>query len=224
VDLSKHLLEEALNQGLSPDFLVFDAWFTVAELLTFADEKGLSFVGPLKRNRVLFLNGRKTSPKKLLKKLPKPTCSSFEIALSNGRNYRLVIFRRKLSSRKTQVEFLLTNDWCSSAEAIAQAYLRRWSIESFFRASKQSFALEKFHNRSWRTILNHLALSFCAMLLVAYLRSLFESLQGKSLAFVRTYAFFKRIRVVLRATNGFSMTLWQTLPNPLYFKRFGLSS
>jgi hypothetical protein len=221
IDLSKNLLEEALNRGFSPDFLVFDAWFTVAELLAFADEKGLPFIGPPKMNRVLYINDRKTSPRKLRKKLGKQPFHSFEVSLSNGRTYRLVVFRRKLSSRKTKLEFLLTNDWVSSPEAIAKAFLKRWGIEPFFREAKQSFALEKFHNRSWQAIINHLAFSFCAMLLVAYLRSLFDSLKEKSLAFVRTFAFFKRIRLILKAANGFSMTAWQTLPNPLYFKRLG---
>lgn len=224
IDLSKNLLEDALNRGFSPDFLVFDAWFTVAELLSFADEKGISFIGPLKTNRILFIKGRKTSPKKLGKKLEKRPFHSFEASLSNGRTYRLVVFKRRFSSRKTKLEFLLTNDWIASPEAIAKAYLRRWGIEPFFRESKQSFALEKFHNRSWKAIINHLAFSFCAMLLVAYLRSLFGSLKEKSLAFVRTFAVFKRVRLILKASNGFSMTVWQTLPNPLYFKHFGLHS
>ena len=104
------------------------------------------------------------------------------------------------------------------------AYLKRWGIETFFRAGKQSFALEKFHNRAWTAIVNHIAFSFCAMLLVAYLRSLFESLKERSLAFVRTFAFFKRVWLVLKAVNGLSMTVWQLLPNPLYFNRFGLHS
>lgn len=224
IDLSKSLLEAALNQGFSPDFLVFDAWFTVAQLLTFADERNLRFVGALKRNRILYLHGRKTSPKKLLKKLAGYAYSSFEVTLSNDRVYRLVSFRRKLSSHKTHIEFLLTNDWVSSAQTIAKAYLRRWGIETFFRAAKQSFALEKFHNRSWNAIQNHLAFSLCAMLLVAYLRSMFESLKEKSLAFVRTFAFFKRIRITLKSPNGLELLTWQTLPNPLYFQRFALHS
>lgn len=224
IELSKNLLQAALNHGFFPDFLVFDAWFTVEELLDFADENGLRFVGPLKRNRVIFLNGRKTSPKKLLKRLDDRTYQDFKVTLSNGKTYRLVVFKRRLSSKKTQAEFLLTNDWKSLAKVIAKAYLKRWGIETFFRAGKQSFALEKFHNRAWAAIENHLAFSFCAMLLVAYLRSLFESLKEKSLAFVRTFAFFKRLRLVLRAANGFSMTVWQTLPNPLYFNTFGLHS
>lgn len=224
IELSKNLLQAALNHGFSPDFLVFDAWFTVEELLDFTDENGLRFVGPLKRNRVLLLNGRKTSPEKLLKRLDDRTYQDFKVTLSNGKTYRLVVFKRRLSSKKTHVEFLLTNDWKSPAKAIAKAYLKRWGIETFFRAGKQSFALEKFHNRVWAAIENHLAFSFCAMLLVAYLRSLFESLKEKSLAFVRTFAFFKRLRLVLRAANGFSMTVWQTLPNPLYFNPFGLHS
>lgn len=224
IELSKNLLQAALNRGFSPDFLVFDTWFTVEELLDFADENGLRFVGPLKRNRVLFLNGRKTSPKKLLKKLDDRTYQDFEVTLSNGKAYRLVVFKRRLSSKKIQIEFLLTNDWKSPAKVIAMAYLKRWGIETFFRAGKQSFALEKFHNRAWTAIVNHIAFSFCAMLLVAYLRSLFESLKEKSLAFVRTFAFFKRVRLVLKAVNGLSMTVWQLLPNPLYFNRFGLHS
>ena len=224
IDFSKNLLEAALNCGFLPDFLVFDTWFTAVELLAFADEKNLRFVGPLKMNRILFLNGRKTSPKKLLKKLDHRTYQSFDVTLSNGRNYRLVTFRRLLSSGKTQVEFLLTNDWVSPPKIIAQAYLKRWGIETFFRSAKQSFALEKFHNRSWSVIQLHLAFTFCAMLLVAYLRSLFELLAGKSLAFVRTFGFFKRVRIVLKTSNNLSMVVWHTIPNPLYFKRFGLCS
>jgi len=61
-------------------------------------------------------------------------------------------------------------------------------------------------------------------LLVAYLRSLFELLAGKSLAFVRTFGFFKRVRIVLKTSNNLSMVVWHTIPNPLYFKRFGLCS
>lgn len=48
IDLSKNLLEEALNRGFSPAFLLFDAWFKVAELLAFADEKNISSIGPSK--------------------------------------------------------------------------------------------------------------------------------------------------------------------------------
>lgn len=62
------------------------------------------------------------------------------------------------------------------------------------------------------------------MLLVAYLRSLFETLKEKFPAFVRAFALFKQIRLVSKAANDFSMTTWQTLTNPLYFKRFGFHS
>ncbi len=112
----------------------------------------------------------------------------------------------------------------SSAKKIARAYLKRWGIETLFRASKQSFSLENFHNRTLSAIQNHITLSLCAILLVAYLRSLFKPLREMSFAFVRRVAFFKRIRLVLKTSNGLVLMAWQTIPNPLYFKRFGLAS
>jgi len=178
----------------------------------------------LKKNRVLWFNGRRHHLDYFLKKTADKTYASFFVALKNGQSMRLVVFRRRLKSGRIQVEFLLTNDMDSSAKKIARAYLKRWGIETLFRASKQTFSLENFHNRNLSAIQNHITLSLCAILLVAYLRSLFKSLQGKSFAFVRRVAFFKRIRLTLRAVDGFIMSAWQTVPNPFYFRRFGVVS
>jgi len=224
IKLSCQLIRQAVSLGFRPRWIVFDAWYTAQKLLDDLIAQGLKFIGPLKKNRVLWFNGRRHRLDYFLKKAGDKTYASFFVALKNSQEVRLVVFRRRLKSGKIQVEFLLTNDMVSSAKQIAQAFLKRWAIETFFRASKQTFSLEGFHNRSLSAIQNHITLSLCAALLVAYLRSLFKSLKGKSFAFVRRVAFFKRIRLVLKAANGLMMMAWQTVPNPFYFRRFGVVS
>jgi len=224
IKMSCQLIRQAVSLGFRPRWIVFDAWYTVQKLLDDLMVQGLKFIGPLKKNRVLCFNGRHHHLDYFLKKAGDKTYSSFFVALKDGQPVRLVVFRRRLKSGKIQVEFLLTNDMLSSAKNITRAYLKRWGIETFFRASKQTFSLEDFHNRSLSAIQNHITLSFCAILLVAYLQSLFKSLEKKSFAFVRRVAFFKRIRLVLKAANGLIMMAWQIAPNPFYFKRFGVAS
>jgi len=112
----------------------------------------------------------------------------------------------------------------SPPKIIAQAYLKRWGIETFFRSAKQSFALEKFHNRSWSVIQHHLAFTFWCHVVGGLPSIPVRVARRQSLAFVRTFGFFKRVRIVLKTSNNLSMVVWHTIPNPLYFKRFGLCS
>jgi len=225
IKLACHLIEKAISMGFSPGWVVFDSWYTVKKLIDFLVGKGWRFVGPLKKNRVLWCNGRRHHLKYFLKKSLDRTYSSFFVSLKkNGPLFRLVVFRRRLKkSGKIQIEYLLTNDLVSANKKIAKAYLKRWDIETIFRAGKQTFSLEKFHNRSLQAIQNHIALSFCAIVLVAYFKTLFESLKGKSLAFVRRVAFLLKTQHVF-GVGWLKMTFVAVRPNPLYFKRFGVVS
>jgi hypothetical protein len=222
ITMACHLIEQTLSLGFSPRWIVFDSWYTVKKLLDFIILKGLRFVGPLKKNRVLWFQGRRHHLDYFLKKSQGRTYCAFLISLKkNEQVLRLVVFQRRLKSGKIQTEFLLTNDLTSAAKKIAKVYLKRWGIETLFRAGKQTFSLEKFHNRNFQAIQNHIAFSLCAMVLVAFMKTLFKSLRGKSLAFVRRVAFFKKITVTI-GTRWCALKAFAIRPNPLYFKRFGV--
>jgi hypothetical protein len=223
ITMACHLIEQALSLGFSPRWIVFDSWYTVKDLLDFIILRGLRFAGPLKKNRVLWFQRRRHHLDYFLKKSQGLTYSAFLISLrKNGPVLRLVVFQRRLKSGKIQTEFLLTNDLTSAPKKIAKVYLKRWGIETLFRAGKQTFSLEKFHNRNIQAIQNHIAFSLCAIVLVAFLKTLFKSLQGKSLAFVRRVVFFKKITITI-GTKWYALKAFLIRPNPLYFKRFGVN-
>ncbi|MCE5300771.1 MAG: transposase [Spirochaetia bacterium] len=128
---------------------------------------GLLFIGPVKSNRKFIYRGRIYHAKDFIHLSKGSRYSSFVVSCGWHSSLRLIVFRRKLSSEKVRYEILLTNDLTSSSRKIAHAYLRRWNIETTFLAFKQSFALNHFHNLNLFAIFNHIALAFCALLIVA---------------------------------------------------------
>jgi hypothetical protein len=220
--LSMDMIEKALEILPPPRWVLFDSWFTVKPLLKFLFAKALQFIGPVKSNRKFIYRGRLYHAKDFIRLAKHAPYADFQVSCSWCAKLRLVVFRRKLSSKKIRYELLLTNDHDSSPRQIAKAYLRRWAIETVFRASKQSFGLNHFHNRSLAACLSHIALAFCALLLVAYLKSLFPSLKKKSLAWIRAFVFFVRKLCQTLLSSGLWVETSLICPNYRYFKRFHL--
>jgi hypothetical protein len=222
LNLSMNMIENTLTILPKPRWILFDSWFTVKTLLTFLFDHKLQFISPVKSNRKFVYRGRLYHAKDFIRLAKHATYADFDVSCSWCSRLRLVVFRRKLSSKKLRYEILLTNDFTSSPHQVAKAYLRRWAIETVFRASKQSFGLNQFHNRSLTACLNHISFAFAALLLVAYLKSLFPSLKKKSLAWVRAFVFFVRKRCRNILASGLSVETDLICQNYRYFKRFNV--
>jgi Transposase DDE domain len=222
LDLSMEMIQKTLKILPRPRWVLFDSWFTVKPLLEFLFAQGLLAIAPVKSNRQFVYRGRLYPAKEFVRLAKHEKYASFEVSCPWHPKLRLVVFRRKLSSKKNRHEILLTNDLASTPREIAKAYLRRWAIETVFRTFKQSFALNHFHNRTLAAIHNHIALAFCALLLVAYLKSLFRSLREKSLAWIRAFVFFVRKRYRCLLSSGLLVETELIYPNHRYFKRFNL--
>lgn len=222
LDLSKQMIEKTLEILPKPRWVLFDSWFTVKPLLTFLLAHELQFIGPVKSNRKFVYRGRLYSAKDFIRLAKHAPYADFEVSCSWCTKLRLVVFRRKLSSKKIRYELLLTSDFSSTPRQVAKAYLRRWAIETIFRTFKQSFGLNHFHNRTLAASLSHIALAFCALLLVAYLKSLFPSLRKKSLAWIRAFVFFVRKLCRSLLASGLWVDTIIICPNYRYFKRFHL--
>jgi hypothetical protein len=220
--LSVDMIEKTLKILPSPRWVLFDSWFTVKPLLKCLFAHALFFIGPVKSNRKFVYRGRLYHAKDFIRLAKYAPYAGFEVSCSWCDKLRLVVFRRKLSSKKIRYELLLTNDFSSTPRQVAKAYLRRWAIETVFRTSKQSFGLNHFHNRTLAACLSHIALAFCALLLVAYHKSLFPSLRKKSLAWIRAFVFFVRKLCRIPLSSGLCGEATLICPNYRYFKRFGL--
>lgn len=221
--LSMEMIEKTLKILPPPRWVLFDSWFTVKPLLKFLLTLELKFIGPVKSNRKFVYRGRLYHAKDFIRLAKHKKYAGFDVSCAWHPKLRLIVFRRKLSSKKTRHEILLTNDFISTPRQISKVYLRRWAIETVFRTFKQSFGLNHFHNRGLVPILNHIALAFCALLLVAYLKSLFRSLRSKSLAWVRAFVFFVRKRCRSMLASGLWVETELICPNYRYFKRFNLA-
>lgn len=219
--LAQQLIKNALSLGFSPRFVVFDCWYTVAPLISFFYQQHLSFLGPVKKNRFFFYKNSLLHAHQFIPLLGLSTRGSFPVVLQDGKDARLIVFKRHLSSMRWRYEILLTNDLLTSTKKIILCFLKRWNIEVLFRSAKQSFGLNSFHNRRPCAIRSHITLSFSAMSLTAFLKTLFRSLHHLSLAAVRSFVLVQKICRTLYS-SGFRLFTIEIRPNPLFFNRFGL--
>ena len=169
--------------------------------------------GTYPRNRRLIYRNRLYSARDFIRLCKRCGQRSFEVLLPCGLPLRLLVWKRHFRNGSRRYELLVTNDFVSSPRALKNAYLKRWSIETLFRASKQSFALQNFHNRSLAAIRNHIAFSYSALILTAFLKSLFSSLHDKSLSFVRAFVFLRKVPRIL-LSRGFKLLTFEITPNP----------
>jgi len=177
--LSREMIEKNLKILPSPPWVLFDSWFTVKPLLKFLLTLKLKFIGQVKSNRKFVYRSRLYHAEDFIRLAKHEKYAGFNVSCAWHSKLRLIVFRRKLSSKKIRHEILLTNDFTSTPRQISKVYLRRWNIGTIFRTFKQSFALIHFHNRNLAAILNHIAFAFCALLLVGVTQKLVSIVSNK---------------------------------------------
>ena len=174
--------------------VLFDSYYLCPVVVKACRKKGFRFVSTLKSNRNLFKNGRKLKVgrygsglfrrrrKKTLKirKTKGPVQYAYVdagwIEVSDlGRLH--VVFSRKKGERK--ILGLVTDDPKLSAGQMIHAYNDRWSIEVFFRDSKQLLGLGQYQNASYRAVVIHLHLVCFAYALLTHIAIQREGAQGK---------------------------------------------
>jgi len=79
---------------------------------------------------------------------------------------------------------LLTNDLDAPAEEIAALYRRRWEIELFFRAMKQTLKITKFLGRSENAVRIQVAVALITFLLLSALKNIVNAQGGRKVAFL----------------------------------------
>jgi len=172
--------------------VLFDSYYLCPVVVKACRKKKFHFVSTLKSNRNLSKQGRKlkagTYGRNLHKRSHKKT---YRLRKSNrivqyryvdagwlqvSRLGRLhVIFSRKNGERK--VLGLVTDDPTLSASQMISTYSDRWSIEVFFKDSKQLLGLGQYQNLSYEAVVTHLHLVCFAYALLTHLR--IEGAQGK---------------------------------------------
>jgi hypothetical protein len=192
------LAAELINEFKPPKGVhirvLFDSYYLCPVVVKACRKKGFRFVSTLKSNRNLFKNGRKLkagaygpnlfrrSRKKIyrLKKCHGTVRYRYVDAgwLKVSRLGRLhVIFSRKNGERKTLG--LVTDDPKLSAIQMMKTYSQRWSIEVFFKDSKQLLGLGQYQNLSYEAAVTHLHLVCFAYALLTHIAIDGEGAQGQ---------------------------------------------
>ena len=138
------MLEQAINSGITGDYVLMDTWFTTEPFIKQINELGLDVIGMVKplRQRYIY-NGQSLDLRKLYKAAPgkksRDVICSVQVKTKSGIPCKIVFIRNR--NCKRQFLAILSTDTSLDDDAIVRLYARRWFIETNFRAQKQYFKL-----------------------------------------------------------------------------------
>jgi SRSO17 transposase len=161
-DLAVELLEQAKEWGLTPKYILFDAWYASQKVLKTLIRLGWHFVTRLRKNR--YLDG-----KKLKTRYRHP---NWHIIGKLKGGIEVKVFRR---GSKFYATSHTTLEW----KTVKKLYKMRAEIEEVFRILKQECGWQGVQQRNIQTYTNHLTFGLLAYL---YLKKL--KLQTRSGVFV----------------------------------------
>ena len=132
-DAAISLIREALNAGITAQYVLMDTWFTNEPFIKRVTEEGLHVIGMLKDNRQKYrYNGKSLGLKDLAKHIHFDGFSGiFGSVLVKTEKQRIpvkLVFVRNRNKRNEYIVILSTDTDLSDAE-IVRLYGNRWSIE-----------------------------------------------------------------------------------------------
>lgn len=178
--LAADMITQAVRSGITARVVTFDLWYTAVSFLKRLVELKLTFVAPLKKNRIVLYRDKNRKVSYFIYRCRRyhEWGKLFLVDLPKFGPVHLVVFKRQLKNKKTTIDILITNGRKLSSDRILSIYEKRWTIETLFREAKQTFGLETFHNRNHHAITAHLCFSLIAMLFVRAARFFFKTLEA----------------------------------------------
>jgi len=188
ISLAVELVNEAIEQDLPFETVLFDSWYLAPELVEVLTEYGKKWISILKINRNISTNNLKIldeegeriqfeNPKirveDLIPLIPSSAfkrveiddqtyyCFSKNVHIPSLGKVRLVISFDNPDLEGT-CAVLVTNHLSWGAKKIIQTYLLRWPIETFYQDAKQQLGLNQYRMRKAKAIEKHWCLVFVA--------------------------------------------------------------
>ncbi|MCZ0756529.1 IS701 family transposase [Anoxybacillus sp. J5B_2022] len=166
-----------------PVYVLMDSWYPSKTLVGACLKKGFHVIAMLKTNRILYPKGTAIQAKEFAKSIePRDTrlvtvgkeryrVYRYEGAL-NGLKDAVVILAWKADQPMTSehLHCVLSTDRKLSDEDILRYYAERWSIECFFRQSKDQLKLDGYRVRQVRAVKR-----YWILVQLTYVYSMFES-------------------------------------------------
>ena len=170
-----HMINSALDAGIEADYILMDSWFTTEPFIKELANIGLSVIGMVKNLKQRYVyNGRRYTLPQLAKiAMDKNAKQLYRSLLVRTGKFdipvRIVFVRNR--NKKSELLYLLTTDPALSEDEIIRIYGIRWSIETFFKASKSLLKLcDEFQTRSYDSAVAHTAIVFTRYTVLEWLR------------------------------------------------------
>jgi DDE superfamily endonuclease len=172
-------LIETLPVFCHPAYLLVDTWYNSQRIIHTSNNRGLSLIGGLKSNRILFPRGVHTQAKKFASTLEESDTrlvtmgdSSYHVHRYEGackgldRVVVLLCWPKGQVGNRSALRCFLSMDVSLNDEMILFHYANRWSIEVFFQFMKEKFAFDRYQTRSVQSIDRFWTLLFLTYLYV----------------------------------------------------------
>lgn len=168
------MIKEALNIGITADYVLMDTWFTTEPMIQSITDIGLDVIGMVKQlNQRYRFNGKMYTLPELQKFVDYNGASnifgSLCVATKNGIPVKIVFVRNR--NKKSECLYILSTDITLADSEIVRVYGNRWSIECFFKASKSFMKLgSEFQCRSYSAMVSHTTIVFVRYILLEWIR------------------------------------------------------
>lgn len=153
------MITNAISQGIRFDYLLCDSWFTCFELIKFITRRRIKchLLGMARNGNAKYLfNGKELTSKDIARLLAKKGklkrskllgyYHSSAIVLYKGIEVKLFFCK---TSKRATYNVLLTTNTALNFEQAYKIYANRWSIEVYFRESKQYLQLGKCQSQDF---------------------------------------------------------------------------
>jgi len=171
------IAEEVISTLPRPVFkgyILCDSWYSCKKLFDVSKERGYTYIGALRTNRVIYPEGHGSLGIKVHAFAKTLTAKDVSLVKAGGHEYYVYTYQGKLNDLKIATVVLswpknalfeekslkafISLDPNIDTQNLLNHYVRRWPIETFFRESKRYLGLDDYQVRSLRSIKRYLIL------------------------------------------------------------------
>ena len=174
-EASLRMVEAALDAGMTADYILMDSWFTSEPFVQRLFSLGIPVIGMVKdMGQRYACRGRLYTLPQLAKIAMDKDAGCLYRSLAVRTRHRdvpvRIVFVRN-QNKRSELLYILTTDLALSEDEVIRIYGMRWSIETFFKASKSLLKLsEEFQTRNYDASVAQTALVFTRYTILEWLR------------------------------------------------------
>ncbi len=188
IEIAKELIQYAIDQGIDFGGVLFDAWYFSKELVDFIEQKGKDWVTRAKGDRKMVYQGKTTTMQEFSETISAWDMQQYSVAEKKFRSFSLKVSLPSLkrgiekirvlicreydeNNRLKEPVYIVTNRKDFRVERILSVYQMRWTIETYFRDTKQHLGLGDYQMRELKGIKSHWCLVFTSAVMLELMRA-----------------------------------------------------